>query len=204
MLLAATTAARDPVATRKRNKSRKPSKMRKSVFMGLVASNLLVFSGVTGRAGTLWDIDFFFKYLSDQTIYTDSESFDINRYDPELDGATGAQSWSLVSTDLSLAKEETVEAKLGGPPSGSLDPAGRQILGDALVTLETLDATGMLKYAFSGTLDDSFAFSESDAQTSSRRVPDGGAALMLLGVALAAIEPLRRRMARRNAQPKTA
>ena len=173
--------------------------------MGLVASNLLVLSGVTGRAGTLWDIDFFFDYLSDQKIYTDSGSFDINRgYDPELDGATDAQSWFTVSKDLGFAKQETLEAKLGGPGSASLDPARGQILGDAPVTL---DATGMLKYAFRGTRDDFFAFSQnSDAQTSaqasSKRVPDGGATLMLLGVALAAIEPLRRRMARRNAQPK--
>ena len=31
--------------------------------MGLLATNLLILSEVTGKAGTLWDIDLFFKYL---------------------------------------------------------------------------------------------------------------------------------------------
>jgi VPDSG-CTERM motif len=173
--------------------------MRKSVFMGLVATILLILSEVTGKAGTVWDIDLFFNYLSDQPTYTDS--FDVNSsYDSELGNVTGAQQWSLVSEDQSFAKEETVEAVLS-PSNASLDLAGGQTLGDASVTL---DATGTLKYAFEGTGDDFFASDKSDAETSSRRVPDGGATLMLLGVALAAIEQLRRRMARRNGQPKTA
>ena len=106
-----------------------------------------------------------------------------------------------MSEDQGFAKEETVEAELRGPSNASLNLAGGQILGDASVTL---DATGMLKYAFRGTGDGFFASDKSDGETSSRGVPDGGATLMLLGVALAAIEPLRRRIARRNGQPKTA
>ena len=168
--------------------------------MGLVATNLLMLSGVTGKAGTVWDIDLFFNYLSDQPTYTDSFAID-SSYDSGLGNVTGAQQWSLVSEDQSFAKAETVEAGLGGPSNASLNLAGGQILGDSLVTL---DATGMLKYAFQGTGDDFFASDKSDAETSSRGVPDGGATLMLLGAALAALEPLRRRMAKRNAPSKTA
>ena len=67
--------------------------------MALVASSLVVLSGVTGRAGTVWDIDVFFKYLSGQTTsYTGY--FNIkSKYDPALETVTDAQAWFLTSDD---------------------------------------------------------------------------------------------------------
>ena len=73
--------------------------MRKSVFIALVASSLVVLSGVTGRAGTLWDVDLFFTHLSGQTTsYTGY--FDITKkYDPALETVKDAQAWFFVTDD---------------------------------------------------------------------------------------------------------
>ena len=137
--------------------------MRKSVFMALVASSLIVLSGVTGRAGTLWD-QWFGSPESGVADFGDQ---------PFL-----------------------------GPRNISLKLLNDEISGSAFVTLDT---TGKLKYAVRSNQGDFLAWgAKLLVKTSPRAVPDGGATLMLLGVALAGIEPLRRRMARRNTQPRRA
>jgi hypothetical protein len=181
--------------------------MKKSVIVTLVACSLVVVSGVTGRAGTLWDIDVFFKYLSGQTpTYTDY--FDIKgKYDPNLETVTSAQAWFSVSDDEFDWAKEKVSVDLGnkpfvGPSNASFNLLGGKISGDALVTLNT---TGTLQYMFRATEGDFSALSAKlYVETCPRTVPDGGATLMLLGVALAGIESLRRRMARRYTQSRRA
>jgi hypothetical protein len=183
--------------------------MRKSAIVTLLASSLVVLSGVTGRAGTLWDIDLFFKYLSGLSNQTASytDSFNINgKYDPALERVTNAQAWFLVEDDERYDGVENVQVDLAGDrfrvPSNAGFNLGVQISGDALLTLAT---TGTLQYTFRSAEGDFDALAAKLwVETSPRGVPDGGATLMLLGVALAGIESLRRRMARRNAQPKTA
>ena len=179
--------------------------MRKSVVIAFLASSLLLLNGVTGRAGTLWDIDLFFKYLSGETIvYT--HWFDIKgKYDPASQRVTNAHAWFFVVDDWWLDSKEKVAVDLGnqpfvGPSNASLNLLGGQISSDALLTLAT---TGTLKYAIRRTEGDFLALA-AKLEVETRPVPDGGATLMLLGVALAGMESLRRRMARRNAQPKTA
>ena len=182
--------------------------MRKSVVIAFVASSLLLLNGVTGRAGTLWDIDLFFKSLSGETtVYT--HWFDIKgKYDPALQRVTNAHAWFFVVDDWWLDSKEKVAVDLESQPFVSPSNAslnllgGGQISSDALLTLAT---TGTLKYAIRRTEGDFLALAAKlEVETRPGGVPDGGATLMLLGVVLAGIEPLRRRMARRNAQPKTA
>jgi hypothetical protein len=182
--------------------------MRRSVFIALVASSLVVLSGVTGRAGTLWDIDVFYKYLSCQTAdYTGF--FDIkSKYNPALETVTDAQAWFFVLDDQWFDPKEKVAVDLGdkpfvGPSYASFNILGGQVSGEALVTLDT---TGTLQYTFRSTEGDFNALAAKLwVETSPRGVPDGGATLMLLGVALAGVvEPLRRKMARRNTQPRSA
>ena len=179
--------------------------MRNSVVMAFVASSLLLLSGLTGRATTLWDIDLFFKYLSDETtVYT--HWFDIKgKYDPASETVIDAHAWFSVEDDWRLDSKEKVAVDLGnrsfvGPSSASLNLVGGQISSDALLTLAT---TGTLKYTIQRTEGDFVALA-AKLQVETRPAPDGGATLMLLGVALAGIESLRRRMARRDTQPKTA
>jgi hypothetical protein len=181
--------------------------MRKSVFIALVASSLVVLSGVTVRAGTLWDIDIFYKYLSGQTTsYTGY--FDItSKYNPALETVSDAQVWFLVwddHWDLKHEKEKVVvdlgptEGQFSG--SASFNFPGGNFSGEARAWL---DATGKLQYTLWRTEGDFYAVAEKlYLETCPKTVPDGGATLMLLGVALAAIEPLRRRLAKRNAQPR--
>ena len=178
--------------------------MRKSVFIALVASSLLVLSGVTGRAGTLWDIDLFFKHLSDQTSsYT--SVFDIrSKYNPALETVTSAHAWFQVGDDWDLRYEkEKVAVDLGrtyGQFSGSATSSllGGDFSGEALASL---NATGMLQYTIRRTEGDFDALAAKlYIETSPRAVPDGGATLMLLGVALAGIESLRRRIAGKSLQ----
>ena len=147
--------------------------MRKSVIVTLVVCSLVVLSGVTGRAGTLSDIDVFFKYLSGQTA-TYTGYFDINsKYNSALE--TSYTSFNIL---------------------------GSQVTGDAWVTL---DSIGTPKYTLRRTEGDFLALvAKLYVETCPKAVPDGGATLMLLGVALAGIEPLRRRMSRRNTEPSRA
>jgi hypothetical protein len=185
--------------------------MRKSsVFMAVIASSLVVLSGVTGRAGTLWDVDVFFKHLSDQTTsYTGY--FDIkSKYNPALETVTNAQAWFFVKDDElwnPKDKSEKVAIDLGnkyflGDNSAYFNLLGGELSDDALATLDT---TGTLKYTLRRTEGDFLALAAKlYVETCPRAVPDGGATLMLLGVALAGIESLRRRMARRNTQPRRA
>jgi VPDSG-CTERM motif len=177
--------------------------MRKSVIVTLVVCSLVVLSGVTGRAGTLWDIDVFFKYLSGETA-TYTGYFDIKgKYNSALERVTDAYAWFLVLDDQWFDKGEKVALNLGdkpfcGPSNASFNILGGQICGDALVTLDT---TGTLKYTFCRTEGDFLALAAKlYVETCPKAVPDGGTTLMLLGVALAGIEPLRRRMVRRNTQ----
>jgi hypothetical protein len=177
--------------------------MKKSVIVTLVACSLVVLSGVTGRAGTLWDIDLLLnpKYLSGQTTtYTDY--FDItSKYNPALERVTYAQVWFPVSDDQWFDPQEKVAVDLGdqpflGPESATLNLLSDKISGGAFVTLDT---TGKLKYTICRTEGDFLAWgAKLLVETCPRAVPDGGATLMLLGVALAGIEPLRRKMARRE------
>ena len=179
--------------------------MRKSVVMAFVASSLLLLSEVTGKAATFWDIDLFFKYLSDETTaYT--YRFDIKgKYDPALETVSVARAWFLVEDDWSRDSKEKVAVDLEnqrfvGPSNASLNLLGGQISSDALLTLAT---TGTLKFTIRRTEGDFLAKeAKLEVETRPRVVPDGGATLMLLGVALAGIESLRRRMARRNWQPR--
>jgi hypothetical protein len=180
---------------------------KKSVFIALVASSLAVFSGVTGRAGTLWDIDLFFNYLSVQTpSYTGS--FDLTgKYDPALETVKDAQAWFFVTDDSwDLRNENEKVAVDVGPTKGkfsgqAFDYLGGDLSGEALAWL---DASGTLQYTIQRTEGDFYALAAKlYVETCPKAVPDGGATLMLLGVALAGIEPLRRMIARRNA-PKTA
>jgi VPDSG-CTERM motif len=181
--------------------------MRKSVIVTLVVCSLVVLSGVTGRAGTLWDIDVFFKYLSGETA-TYTGYFDIKgKYNSALERVTDAYAWFLVLDDQWFDKGEKVALNLGdkpfcGPSNASFNILGGQVCGEALVTLDT---TGRLKYTFCRTEGDFLALAAKlYVETCPKAVPDGGTTLMLLGVALAGIEPLRRRMARRNTQPRRA
>jgi hypothetical protein len=193
------------LATTRMQQNQKLGKiMRKTIFIALVASSLVVLSGANGRAGTLWDIDVFFKYLSDKTTsYTGS--FDIkSQYDPALETVTDAQAWFFVKDDElwnPKDKSEKVAIDLGdesflGSNSAYFNLLGGDISGDALATLDTF---GTLKYTIGRTEGDFLAMSAKlYVETSPRAVPDGGATLMLLGVALAGIESLRRKMARRT------
>ena len=173
--------------------------MRKSGIAAFVASSLLLLSGIAGRGATLWDIDVFFDYLSDEkTSY--SRWFDIKgKYDPASERVTNAYAWFSVKDDSLRDSREKVAVDLGNQPlvrpsNVSLNLLGGAISNDALLTLAT---TGRLKYTLWRTEGDFFA-SEAKLQIETRPkvVPDGGATLMLLGVALAAIEQARRKMAR--------
>ena len=179
--------------------------MTKSAFIAFVASSLLLLSGVTGRATTLWDVDEFLNYLSDGTApYT--HWFNIKgMYDPASVRVTAAYAWFSVKDDWWKDSKEKVAVDLNNrtflsPSNVSLNLLGGKISSDALLTLAT---TGTLKYTIRSTEGD-FLASAAKLEIETRpRVPDGGATLMLLGVALAAIEPLRRGLARRNTHPKT-
>jgi hypothetical protein len=181
--------------------------MRKSVFIALAASSLIVLSGVTGRAGTLWDIDVFYNYLSGQTA-TYTGYFDIkSKYNSALETVTDAQAWFLVLDDQWFDPNEKVAVDLGDKPFvgssyASFNILGGKVSGDALVTLDT---TGTLKYTLRRTEGDFLALAAKlYVETCPRAVPDGGTTLMLLGAALAGIEPLRRKMARTNTQRRSA
>jgi hypothetical protein len=110
------------------------------------------------------------------------------------------QAWFLVLDDQWLDKGEKVAVYLAdkpfcGPSNAGFNVLGGQICGDALVTLDT---TGTLKYTFCRTEGDFLALAAKlYVETCPKSVPDGDATLMLLGMALTGIEPLRRRMARR-------
>lgn len=179
--------------------------------MALVSSSLVVLSGVTGRAGTLWDIDLIGKKISSTTPYIDYFEAPKGKYNPAVEQVTSATVWfSVVDDELWNPKDkgERVAIDLGGQPF--LGPSNAyfnpflidEISGDALATL---DKYGALKYAVRSTEGDFWAaFAKLYVETSPRAVPDGGATLMLLGVALAGIESLRRRMAKRNLHQRRA
>ena len=196
----------NPAATPEKEISKNYKNMKKSVIIALVTCSLTVLSGATGRAGTFWDIDLCFEYLSGTAEY--KGFFDIKgKYNPALETVTNAQAWFLVSDDLFDWQKERVALDLGnkpfiGPSNASANLLGGQISGDALKTLAT---TYTLQYTFRAIEGDFLALAAKlYVETCPKTVPDGGATLMLLGLSLAGIEPLRRRMARRNTQPKRA
>jgi hypothetical protein len=169
---------------------------------------MMALSGVTGRAGTLWDVDLLLnpKYLSDKTTY--SSEFDItSKYNPTFETVTYAYAWFPVTDDQWFDWSEEVAVDLGGQPflgpsSATLNVLGGNVSGNAFATLDT---TGQLKYSFRGTEGDSLSWGgKLYVETRPRSVPDGGATLMLLGMALGGIEPLRRKMSRRNTEPRRA
>jgi hypothetical protein len=176
--------------------------MKKSVFIALGATILLLLSGLTGKAGTLWDIDLFFppKYLSVQNAeYTDY--LDItSKYNPKLEEVSFAKLWVGLSDDqIWPDAQESVAVYLEdqlflGPKPVTLSLLSGEISGSALATL---DDTGKLKYTIRRTEGDlSFWSAKLLVETNPRSVPDGGATLMLLGLALAGIESLRRTRAK--------
>jgi hypothetical protein len=164
--------------------------MRKSPFTLIVASSLLVLTGLTGRAATLWDIDIFSEYLNrDNPEY--SGYFDItSKYDPNKETITSAKAYFGASVDLGD------DPFIDDVKISFLYLGGGLVAGDAFLTL---DETGQLKYTFYRTAGDFFALlAKLMVETSPRATPDGGATLILLGSALAGIEMLRRRTARRR------
>ena len=178
---------------------RNQKSMRKSPITLIIASSLLILTGATGRAGTLWDVDVFTEHLSSEnTKYTGY--FDItSEYDPSVEKLSYAKAWFLFSDDSLVDGSEWVSVDLGYDTF--LDPVkitfalvgSGPIIGDAFLTL---DETGKLKYTIHRTRGDFWALAAKlKVETSPRGVPDGGATLMLLGVAFAGIESLRRRMA---------
>lgn len=180
--------------------------MRNSPITLIIASSLLVLTGAAGRAGTLWDVDVFAKYLSSETTkYTGY--FDItSEYDPTVEKLSYAKAWFLFSDDSWADAAEWVSVDLGYDTF--LDPVKITfaLVGSGLITGDaflTLDETGKLKYTIYRTKGDFWALAaklmaETSPRTSPRGVPDGGATLMLLGVGFAGIESLRRRMARKK------
>jgi hypothetical protein len=191
-------------AKRKRSNQIKQD-MTKSLIVTLIASSLVVLSGVSGKARTLWDIDILFKYVSSQTgPHTDS--FDIKgKYDPALKTLTDAYASFLVWDNHWYDKGEEVAVDLEKKrflcrSDASFNLLGRQISADALAKLAT---TGSLQYTIHAIEGDFLAVAAKLwVETCPKTVPDGGATLMLLCLTLAGIEPLRRRMARRNTQPR--
>ena len=147
------------------------------------------------------------KYLSGKTTY--SSEFDItSKYNPAFETVTYAYAWFPVSDDQSFDWSEEVAVDLEGQPflgpsSATLNLLlGGKISGNAFATLDT---TGQLKYSLYATEGDSLSWGgKLYVETCPRPVPDGGATLMLLGVALAGIESLRPRITRRNLQQKRA
>ena len=180
--------------------------MRKSPIALIIASSLLILTGAAGRAGTLWDVDVFAEHLSrDTTKYTGY--FDItSEYDPTVEKLTYAKAWFLFSDDSLVDGEEWVSVDLGYDTF--LDKITFALVGSGVITGDTfltLDETGKLKYTISRTKGDFWALAAKlmvttspTSPTSPSGVPDGGATLMLLGMGLAGIESLRRRMARKK------
>ncbi len=179
--------------------------MRKSVYITLTAASLLIASALAGKAVTYWDIDVFAEKLTSLNS-TKSGTFDITTgllggYNPATETVTSATVWFAVSDDQLLDSDEWVQFKLNGedflkPIEVDLTLVSGQILGTALVSL---DATGKLSYTIQQTgRGDFWALgAKLMAEAGPRAVPDGGATLMLLGGALAGIEVLRRRAAKK-------
>ena len=94
------------------------------------------------------------------------------------------------------------QQKVNFSGEASFNLLGGDFSGEALAWL---DATGKLQYTIRRTEGDFYALAAKlYVETCPKAVPDGGATLMLLGVTLAGIESLRRRIARRNTQPRKA
>ncbi len=178
--------------------------MKKTTLVTLLTSTMVLLGGLKGVAGTLWDIDLFFpaKYLSAQNSqYTDY--LDItSKYNPNVEQVTFAKLWVGLSDDqLWPDAEESAAVDLEdqlflGPKPVTLNLLSGEISGSILATL---DDTGKLKYTIRRTEGDlSFWSAKLLVETSPRAVPDGGATLMLLGLALAGIESLRRRGPKRS------
>ena len=109
--------------------------------------------------------------------------------------------WFAASDDELLDSDEWVKFTLNGanflnPIEVDLSLVSGQVFGSALVSL---DSTGTLSYTIQRTAGDFWALgAKLMAEAGPRTVPDGGATLMLLGGALAGIEALRRRSARKK------
>ena len=179
--------------------------MKKSAYVALTATCLLITSALTGKAVTYWDIDVFSEKLSGSNP-TRADDFDITTgllggYDPITETIYSATVWFGLSDDRLLDSDEWVEFKLDGldflnPIEVDLGLVSGQVLGQALVSL---DSTGTLSYVIQRTDGDFWALgAKLMAEAKPRTVPDGGATLMLLGGALAGIEALRRRSARKK------
>jgi hypothetical protein len=185
--------------------------MRKSLFLALLASSLLVLSGAAGRAATFSDIDTFFKPLSKlNPTYTDS--FNItSRYNRALKSVASAKAWFLVSDNPfspdwlpESAAVDLADQPFLGPESATFNLLSGDISGAALASL---DSTGILTYTIRRTQGDFVALGaklvvETQTRTvpGGSRVPDGGSTLMLLGTALAGPGSMRRLLARRSSR----
>ena len=181
--------------------------MRKSIPVTLAASCLLLVSAITGKAVTYWDVDVFSEELS-QWNPTKSGTFDITSgllggYNPTTQTIYSATAWFALSDDSLLDSDEWVQLKLDGvnflspvEVDFAFPPVGGQVSGQALISL---DSTGNLSYTIQRTGGDFWALgAKLMAEAGPRAVPDGGTTLMLLGGALAGIEALRRRSARKK------
>ena len=179
--------------------------MRRFISVALAAGCLLVLTATMGKAVPYWDIQVFSEKLSSSNP-TKSGEFNITTgllggYDPLTETVSSATVWFAVSDDQLLDSDEWVQFTLDGlnflnPIEVDLTLVSGQVSGSALVSL---DSTGTLSYTIHRTEGDFWALgAKLMAQAGPRSVPDGGATLMLLGGALARIEVLRRRSARKR------
>jgi hypothetical protein len=170
---------------------------------------MLIVSAITGKAVTYSysDTDLF-AHLISRTNPKYSGTFDITSdgYDKDTQTILNAKVGFALSDDQLLDTDEWVTFELNGedflsPIEVDLTLVGGQVIGQALVTL---DQTGTLSYSIlwdryrNTRYSDFWALgAKLVAEAGPRAVPDGGATLMLLGGALAGIEVLRRRAAKK-------
>ena len=190
--------------------------MKKSVLIALGTSSLLLLGGLTGRATTIerWLPNG--KYLTGEngtTEYTESEytdSFDItnNGYDSKKEKVTFAELWIEAKDDQVSDTWESGSVYLGedrqlvGARKVSIDLLKAEVSGDVL---GMLDKDGSLKFTVKREAGDFLVWQAKLVyETSPTSVPDGGATLMLLGLGLAGIESLRRRIAKQSLQQNRA
>ena len=175
---------------------------------------MLIVSAITGKAVTYSysDTDLFAQLISrTNPKYTGTFDITSDGYDPDTQTILNGKVGFALSDDQLLDADEWVTFELNGedflsPIEVDLTLVGGQVIGQALVTL---DQTGMLSYSVlwdryrNSRYSDFWALgAKLVAEAGPRAVPDGGATLMLLGGALAGIEVLRRRAAKKlNKQP---
>ena len=183
--------------------------MKKSLLIALGTSSLLLLGGLTGRATTIerWLPNG--KYLSSEngatpeyeSEYTDSFDIANNGYDSKKEKVTFAELWIEATDDQVSDSWESGSVYLGdrqlvGARKVSLNLLKAEVSGDLL---GTLDNDGTLKFKVKREAGDFVVWKAKLVyETSPTSVPDGGATLMLLGVALAGIESLRRATAKQS------